>query len=99
MVRLFALETAPWCVEVILEVFFFFILDPINRNFFTHLVLQPYKECRSLVHENHLVCLLKLNYHILEFLIHYSFAGVQLTYVFSKCPCVPENKSRLGTLP
>ena len=97
MVRLFALETAPWCVEVILEVFFF-LLDPINRNFFTHLVLQPYKECRSLVHENHLVCLLKLNYHILEFLIHYSFAGVQLTYVFSKCPCVPENKSRLGNI-
>ena len=35
MVRLFALETALLCVEVILEgFFFFFLLDPINRNFF-----------------------------------------------------------------
>lgn len=44
------------------------------------------------------MCLLKLNYHILESLIHYSFAGVQLTYVFNKCPCVPENKSCLGNI-
>ena len=45
-----------------------------------------------------MVCLLKLNDHILEFLIHYSFAGFQFTYVFSKCPCVLENKSHLGNI-
>ena len=44
------------------------------------------------------MCLLKLNDHILEFLTHYSFAGVQFACVFSKCPCILENKSHLGNI-
>ena len=88
------LETAPWCIEVI---FFFEIL--LRETSSAHLVLKPYKECSSLVHENHLKCLLKLNDHILKFLIHYSFAGVQLTYVFNKCPVYLKINHIWETLP
>ena len=63
-----AQQTASWWLEVIIEIFFFFYID--HRPFSAHVVSTTLKTFISLVHQNHLECLSKLNDHTLDFLIH-----------------------------
>lgn len=60
-----AQQTASWWLEVIIEIFFF-LLD--HRPFSAHVVSTTLKTFISLVHQNYLECLSKLNDHTLDFL-------------------------------